>query len=663
MPVIAHSLVKAARHVEVPDDYASCSSDFDIVETLLAFCWECYFESKGLDKVLSVLVHLLELSPLLSVRWLMHLTKRYRTGASINDDVTGRFLPYRTAMEKIGVTSLAERLSADVQAIQENQPELCFGTLALLFQALPDICTGHEELVHAFVATMDPSQLFSTACDLVAGSWRVFGDACQPVLSEMLGWDTIEQNNSWQLLGAELVQHAEAAGAVITHLVDIIDPEANQDAFAGVLSLLRSLQPNSQLLRAIITPSDSSDPRRRFALCALMQWNALHSGELRDALKQLLEENTRWCSGDAGKAAEDDEEKSKEGAALDDDEADTAEVQERGRQSDRTLLYTLESWRDSSKATVDGLLSAQRVVRQARLWIKRIDALDHPIADALWKGGAPKPTSGAATPVSDSKSGQDALDVLAGGKMARHRRKKNDLFDSEGSSSSSAEEEEEEEEETSSAEETVRAKPGRRHRNRANDGESSEEEAVDSKQRQRRSTRATAAVEKRKDKQAKSPAKANTHAKTAANRGGRTTTRAARNGTKTGKRATVTTTSSSETDAMDEDEEEASEDEEVEEDEDEATDVGDATDEEEAENSLEEDEEESDEEGEDDAEKAGTVKGRTRAARQATRSKATPTKQRSTGRTAAGRQTSAASKRSSQTSSRTKKRRIVEDSD
>jgi hypothetical protein len=59
----------------LPDDYLTSGSDVDIVETFLAFCWECYFESKGLDKVLSILVQLLEASQPLGVRWLMHLTK------------------------------------------------------------------------------------------------------------------------------------------------------------------------------------------------------------------------------------------------------------------------------------------------------------------------------------------------------------------------------------------------------------------------------------------------------------------------------------------------------------------------------------------------------------------------------------------------------------
>ncbi|RKP23492.1 hypothetical protein SYNPS1DRAFT_30759 [Syncephalis pseudoplumigaleata] len=393
-------------------------------------------------------------------------------------------MPYAAALKATGIVDVKERLVADVQLIQEQYPETCFGCLFALFQHLPDMAVGNEPLVHTLVSVIEPKDLFDATCHLIKGQWRLFGPACEAVLREMLhAWDALEQMNAWQLLQAELVASPDEADVLVGHLLQIIDATVHQDALAGLLALLRGLCPTASLVHVILStiewPSSAVHETatlttcQKFALHAFIQWHSIHATELREALKQWMDEQEdKYTAQDEG-----EEEEGEEGETTEKREEDK-EDKETIVRWDMNLLHLIEQWRKHQPADMDAWLVGPRLVRGIRQLLKRHDLLEHPLARLVWKNGgsypmmhatnkdrmaydchniaptAKKPSSNAADDVDTvatilgNGSRRNSNTSLPGKARSKTKKTQNDLFDAEESSHTSEEEEEEEEEES-----------------------------------------------------------------------------------------------------------------------------------------------------------------------------------------------------------------------
>ncbi|KAI9596655.1 protein-domain-containing protein [Syncephalis fuscata] len=427
IPVIRRSIVNIAMETsDIPYSYLSevSETDIDIVETLLNSCWENYMNNQ--EKVANVLHQLLRISSALSARWLLYLTKQYTRKETVGDHLQ-HFNPYLTALKAIQITDIKNRLVTDIQLIHEKYPEICFSCLSMLFQYLPDMTMGNEPLVHILVSVIEPNDLFTVTCNLITGQWRLFGNECQSVLSEMLlSWDTLEQMNAWQLLQAELTHSSEQADSLVLHLLQIIDSNVQQDALAGVLALLRGLPPTSELVQVILSTIQWSNTEKepitiaqQFALTAFIQWHAVRDVELKESLKQWL---------------------------------DDQETKNNDETNQDTEIRLNNQW-----------LIGQGLVRSIRQWLKRLDILDHSLARIAWKNGVPTAKKQAISTTNNGASilgnGSRRSSTSSVHSKSRSKKTNNDLFDAEESSNSSDEdtqenkdssddmEEEEEEEE------------------------------------------------------------------------------------------------------------------------------------------------------------------------------------------------------------------------
>ncbi|RKP25535.1 protein-domain-containing protein [Syncephalis pseudoplumigaleata] len=182
IPVVRRSIVQAARETsDIPHSYLTetTASDVDIVDVLFDACWEDYERDQE------------------------------KKGSTIKDGMQ-RYMPYAAALKATGIVDVKERLVADIQLIQEQYPETCFGCLFALFQHLPDMAVGNEPLVHTLVSVIEPKDM-----------------------------------NAWQLLQAELVASPDEADVLVGHLLQCIDATVHQDALAGLLALLRGLCPTA----------------------------------------------------------------------------------------------------------------------------------------------------------------------------------------------------------------------------------------------------------------------------------------------------------------------------------------------------------------------------------------------------------------------------------
>ncbi|KAH7278133.1 hypothetical protein KP509_38G025700 [Ceratopteris richardii] len=145
--------------------------------------------------------------------------------------------------------------------------------LSLIFNYLPDLCTGDEEVIKLLVSTMDPSYFAKLELKLSLKELLIAGAPLarvQTLIQHSLLWDCSEQQYLWRLLVAEWQNLSPISiSELVKSCALFLKPELHCEAVSGLLSLLRRQYPTVlMIITILLLPKDFA----RFAAAVLATW-------------------------------------------------------------------------------------------------------------------------------------------------------------------------------------------------------------------------------------------------------------------------------------------------------------------------------------------------------------------------------------------------------
>ncbi|KAJ2521899.1 hypothetical protein GGI11_001882 [Coemansia sp. RSA 2049] len=260
-------------------------------------------------RIAELLVRLTETRVDVGFRWLLFSLAEL----SSNTSQSLAYRQYVGAYSQGG--SIRSALARDMGVLQERFPEHFYAVLPTVYSAFPAEFVGSCAIIKSVVALIDQPQVYRLCVLIARGRLRLFcseggdgaggggslGALTMAVGRAMDGDDAFEQVCLWQLLEAEIAGNAAATSrlAAFILLERDLDPASCSEAANGLLSLLRSTPPTTEILSTLVKYSAGNsstllDERVDFCGSVLIAWGTVFR-------QQLL-----GCAGSARLGTEDE---------------------------------------------------------------------------------------------------------------------------------------------------------------------------------------------------------------------------------------------------------------------------------------------------------------------------------------------------------------------
>ncbi|KAJ2761498.1 hypothetical protein H4S06_001174 [Coemansia sp. BCRC 34490] len=250
-------------------------------------------------RIAELLVRLTETRVDVGFRWLLFSL----AGLSSSTSQSLAYRQYVGAYSQGG--SMRSALARDMGVLQERFPEHFYAVLPAVYSAFPAEFVGSCAIIKSVVALIDQPQVYRLCVLIAQGRLRLFcsagcneaggggggslGALTMAVGRAMDGDDAFEQVCLWQLLEAEIAGNAAATGrlAAFILLERDLDPASCSEAANGLLSLLRSTPPTTEILSTLVKYSAGNsstvlDERVDFCGSAVVAWGTVFRQQLLD---------------------------------------------------------------------------------------------------------------------------------------------------------------------------------------------------------------------------------------------------------------------------------------------------------------------------------------------------------------------------------------------